>query len=271
VSTFVVGDVHGRRAQLRALVSMIPRDESRDTLVLVGDLVDRGTDIPGTIEDVVALKLACPDGVVSLRGNHEQMLLDYVEGAATIWLHAAIGSEATIEQYTGEPVRVRSERDLRLLRRRFSESVPTEHLDFFRSTPLYHEDEFAIYVHAGLDAGKHPRDTDPAHLLWSRDPDFYKSYAGKPCVFGHTPTPLLPLRGRLGHHGIYMYNSAVGIDTGYSDSSPLSCLQLPELNLYQSYADGRTATHQLSSFVPEPLRAVQRRYAAQPGAAIAGV
>ena len=46
VSTFVVGDVHGRRSQLRRLLDMLPRDPARDTLVLLGDLIDRGEDVP---------------------------------------------------------------------------------------------------------------------------------------------------------------------------------------------------------------------------------
>jgi hypothetical protein len=92
-----------------------------------------------------------------------------------------------------------------------------------------------------------------------RDMDFYKNYRGKPCVFGHTPTPLLPLRGRLGRHGIYISHSAVGLDTGYNHQSPLSCLSLPDFSLYQTFADGREETHQITSFIPEPLREMQRR------------
>jgi hypothetical protein len=57
-----------------------------------------------------------------------------------------------------------------------------------------------------------------------------------------------------------MCHSAVGIDTGYIDTSPLSCLQLPDLLLYQSFADGNDATHHITTFVPEPLRAMQKRH-----------
>jgi serine/threonine protein phosphatase 1 len=44
--------------------------------------------------------------------------------------------------------------------------------------PFYHEDELAIYVHAGLDEGKHPRESSQISLLWMRDMDFYKNYRG---------------------------------------------------------------------------------------------
>ena len=114
-------------------------------------------------------------------------------------------------------------------------------------------------MHAGLDEGKHPSESSQMSLLWMRDMDFYKNYRGKPCVFGHTPTPLLPLRGRLGRHGIYISHSAVGLDTGYNHQSPLSCLSLPDFNLYQTYADGREETYQITSFIPETLKEMQRK------------
>jgi hypothetical protein len=89
--------------------------------------------------------------------------------------------------------------------------------------------------------------------------DFYKNYRGKPCLFGHTPTSFLPLRGRVGRHGIYIFHSAIGIDTGYNLSSPLSCLSLPDFTLYQAFADGREETHQITSFIPETLKAMQAK------------
>ncbi|HEV7889706.1 MAG TPA: metallophosphoesterase [Pyrinomonadaceae bacterium] len=259
MSTFVVGDVHGRRAQLRLLLSTLPREAGRDTLVLLGDLIDRGEDIPGTVEDVLALKGEAPEGrVVILRGNHEQMLLDFLDEGAPLWLHPAVGSYHTFGQYTS----LRLTDELRSwweeAQRRVRDSIPAGHLEFFRSLPLFHEDEHAFYVHAGLDGEKHPCETDARHLLWSRNPDFYKHYYGKPCVFGHTPTPLLPLLGRLGRHGIYVSHSAIGIDTGYDSECALTCLRLPEFELFQAFADGRTAHFHMTNFIPEPFRAFQR-------------
>ena len=257
--TFVVGDIHGRCAQLLNLLDMLPRDPLSDTLVFLGDLIDRGADAPGCVDHILKLRRENPERVVCLRGNHEQMLMDFLDGQTSIWLTPVTGGERTFEQYTGYPVRVRTEADLEEMRRVFEEKFPAEHLEFMQSLPFYYEDEHAIYVHAGLDEGKHPSESSRMSLLWMRDMDFYKNYRGKPCVFGHTPTPLLPLRGRLGRHGIYISHSAVGLDTGYNHQSPLSCLSLPDFNLYQTFADGREETHQITSFIPEQLREMQRR------------
>ncbi|MEO6393010.1 MAG: metallophosphoesterase family protein [Pyrinomonadaceae bacterium] len=258
MKTFVIGDIHGRRGQMNALLDLMPRDESVDTLVFLGDLIDRGDDAPGVVADVLALKAINPDRVITIRGNHEQMLLDCIDEGAGLWFTPAAGGEFTYHQYTGTYLEIDSVADLTAARDRISRAVPAEHVEFFRSMPYFHEDEYALYVHAGLLPDKHPRDTHPRVLLWTRDVEFYRNYHGKPCIFGHTPTPYLPLMGRIGRHGIYIANSAVGIDTGYNDQSPLSCLQLPEFQLYQAFADGRTTTHHITMFVPDSLRAMHQ-------------
>jgi serine/threonine protein phosphatase 1 len=258
MSTFVIGDIHGRRAQLHNIMQMIPRDAASDTLVFLGDLIDRGADAPGVVSDVIELKREQPERVITLRGNHEQMLLDCIDEGAGIWFAPKTGGARTFEQYTGCALRLKSEADFDAAHRKIIGAIPSEHIEFFRLMPLYHEDDYALYVHAGLDHGKHPRETDPHALLWTRDMEFYKHYMGKPCLFGHTPTPFLPLRGRLGRHGIYIFHSAIGIDTGYDIHSPLSCLELPGFTLYQAFADGHTATHHITTLIPETLRAMQR-------------
>lgn len=259
MKTYIIGDIHGRCAQLLNLLDMLPRDPETDTLVFLGDLIDRGADAPGCVDHILKLCRDNPERVICLRGNHEQMLLDFVDGTSNIWLTPVTGGERTFEQYTGEMVRVDSEQDLENLRHTLEDSLPIEHLQFMQHLPFYYEDEYAIYVHAGLDEGKHPREGSQLALLWLRDMDFYKNYRGKPCIFGHTPTPLLPLRGRLGRHGIYISHSAVGLDTGYNNHSPLSCLSLPDFSLFQTFADGREEKHQITSFIPEALKAMQRK------------
>jgi serine/threonine protein phosphatase 1 len=261
MKTFVIGDIHGRRAQLHCLLDMIPREAATDTLVFLGDLIDRGADAPGVVADVIEVQREQPERVITLRGNHEQMLLDCIDEGARIWFAPKTGGARTFEQYTSSALRIKTEDDFTAAQQKIADAIPAEHIEFFRRMPFYYEDDYALYVHAGLDHGKHPRETDPHALLWMRDMEFYKHYTGKPCLFGHTPTPFLPLRGRLGRHGIYIFHSAIGIDTGYDVHSPLSCLELPSFNLYQAFADGHTALHHITMLIPETLRAMQRAHA----------
>jgi serine/threonine protein phosphatase 1 len=102
MKTFVVGDVHGRCAQLHGLLEMLPRDEAADTLVFLGDLIDRGPDAPGCVDLVMKLQQNNRERVLCLRGNHEQMLLDFIEGSANLWITPVSGGERTIEKYVGK-------------------------------------------------------------------------------------------------------------------------------------------------------------------------
>src|SRR6185436_3540749 len=126
MKTFVVGDIHGRCAQLQGLLDMLPRDETTDTLIFIGDLIDRGADVPGCVELVRKLCSENPARVICLRGNHEQMLLDFIDGANTVWVDTSTGSAQTFAQYTGKPLRFETEADLDAARRLIAQSVPAE-------------------------------------------------------------------------------------------------------------------------------------------------
>ncbi len=144
MKTFVIGDVHGRRAQLQSLLEMLPRDERSDMLVFLGDLIDRGPDAPGCVAHVIKLSQENPERVTCLRGNHEQMLLDFIGGTSNLWITPVTGGERTFEQYAGHSLTVNSELDLEEARHTIENKIPREHLEFFRERPYYYEDEFAI-------------------------------------------------------------------------------------------------------------------------------
>ena len=72
---FVIGDLHGMVPLLRALLDHVRFDPSGDRLFSVGDLIDRGEDSPG------ALDLLDEPWFHAVRGNHEDMLLDYLLSA----------------------------------------------------------------------------------------------------------------------------------------------------------------------------------------------
>src|SRR5207237_3841736 len=155
MKTFVVGDIHGRCAQLLNLLDLLPL-ESADKLVFLGDLIDRGPDVPGCVEHVLNLCTENPDQVICLRGNHEQMLLDFLDEVSTIWMTTATGGDQTFSQYAETPLRLRTEADFHEARDVIARKIPADQIEFFRQLPLYHEDDYALYVHAGLETGKHP-------------------------------------------------------------------------------------------------------------------
>lgn len=239
MATYVIGDIHGRAHLLEQLIRDVPWDIKNDKIVFLGDLIDRGKDSPGVVDRVIQLAEANPN-IVVLRGNHEQMLLDCLEYGELNWLIPENGGQATLISYGIKLHEIEDIADIK---------IPEEHLNFLQSLSYYHEDEQAIYVHAGLIPGEHPSETDPDVLLWTRDLDFYRGYHGKLCFFGHTPTHYLPKDGRR-KFGIYIHGGCVGVDTSGLEDSPLSCLNVETFALYQAYPNGRTDVERLRAQKP---------------------
>lgn len=201
---FAVGDIHGSFDQLQDLIQKIPIDFATDTLVFIGDYIDRG---PGSVEVVdylLDLKKRVPE-VIFLKGNHEDMLEKYLDGTDR-FTYLLNGGQNTLDCY------------LRKTHSTNNYPIPADHLEFFRSLRLYYETEDYIFVHAGLRPKVPLADQESEDLLWIRDKFIYSKYDfGKPVVFGHTPLEK-PLVDR----------NKIGIDTGAVYGNALTCVQLPD-------------------------------------------
>ena len=224
----MVGDVHGHLAKLQALLPRLyERAQPGDCLVFVGDYVDRGPDSRGVIDLVLEQADGAWDGpVVTLMGNHEEMMLDYVSGAGRydpeIWLEN--GGTQTIASYAG-PGRSRG----------WMEQVPAEHLEFLEALGAWHQDENGIYVHAGIPPGRRPEEVPESTLRWIRNEFIESDYQwDRVVVFGHTPQ-YEEERGRFRFLEPARLRwrpldrpEKIGIDTGAAYGGPLTAVVLPE-------------------------------------------
>jgi serine/threonine protein phosphatase 1 len=207
---FAVGDVHGCRSQLEDLLGGLDLRPETDSVVFIGDYIDRGPDSRGVVEAVLDLRRRVP-GVICLIGNHERLFLDFLEdpGAAAMFL--GNGGSATLRSYA-----------LRAEDRPGIDALPEEHRRFFESLVLRYETERYLFVHAGLRPGVPLSDQDPWDLLWIRG-EFIRSTAsfGKVVVFGHTPFP-----------EPYVDGVKIGIDTGAVYGGRLTCVELPAMRFH---------------------------------------
>jgi serine/threonine protein phosphatase 1 len=238
--TFVIGDVHGERAHLDRVLDRLPRVAADDTLVLLGDYLDRGPDSRGVIERLRRLPEQTAGKVVFLRGNHEDIYLRALAGDLELgfFLGRHNGAAEALRSFTdrelvpGAPLT--HDEAIELLDP--ARWIPRPVARWLAALPVWYEDDHAIYVHAGLDGEgavwKHPRDGAQKPLLWMRERDFYLQYEGKPVVFGHTPTSELPPAepGR----GVWRRGPLVGLDTGCGRGGWLSAIELPSGTVYDS-------------------------------------
>jgi serine/threonine protein phosphatase 1 len=203
-----IGDIHGRLDRLNRLLAALPADR---TLIFLGDYIDRGPDSRGVIDRL--LRLARLRDCVCLCGNHEDMLLNALdgayEGAVSDWLQN--GGDATQRSYRVSSLR------------RLAEELPAEHFAFLRGLHEHWETEEFVFVHAGITAAG-PQATDRDTKLWMRIAADEAFGYGKTVICGHTPYTS-PVRGP----------DWINIDTGCGKlpSAPLTALLLPELEIVQ--------------------------------------
>lgn len=244
--TFAIGDIHGEIDQLLALLRMLPALDAEDTLVFVGDYVDRGPHSADVIGCLRGLQQNASAKVVCLRGNHEDAWLRVVEkGWDEFVFPPRNGCLATMRSFTGGPqVKLGDMPTREEAEPLFGGTFfPADVLEWLRALPVFYEDKHAIYVHAGLPQvnGKflHPSEVpDPLVMMWLRTRAFFESYRGKPVVVGHTVTEDLPQE--LSQYtpedptDLFAGEAVFGIDTGCGNGGFLTALELPSRKVYES-------------------------------------
>lgn len=203
-----IGDIHGCCETLDALLEELAPGKD-DKLIFVGDYVDRGPCSRAVIDRLIGLRdeLDC----VFLRGNHEQLMLAYVDyGEYDAW--AMNGGVMTLNSYLD------SNRQL---------AVPMNHIDFIRETTLYYDTPDYFFVHAGADPrltiAENIESADEDVFLWERSHLRARTLAWeKTVVCGHTPVEE-PINDEL----------LINIDTGcvyfmHPGRGALTAVRLPE-------------------------------------------
>jgi hypothetical protein len=195
--TVIVGDLHGCRAELEALLAKAAFS-SDDRLVMVGDLVVRGPDPAGALD--LLLKL----GARAVRGNHEDRLLRCREGST------AAGDA----------------------QREAMAALKGRHWAFLEALPLWLDlpEHGVRVVHAGVVPGVPIEQQSPRALMWMRCLDaagrpvekrgealWGAAYRGPPhVVFGHNAADEPQI-----------HPDATGLDTGCVYGGRLTALVLP--------------------------------------------
>lgn len=216
---YAVGDVHGCLALLDRMLAAITADNSAratatTTLVMVGDLIDRGLESRGVVERMMEVPEGF-DALVILRGNHEQFLLDALTHPEAVWDGwLSHGGRQTLASY-GIPERLAMGDPARLaeaLRR----EIPPRHLDLFEAMPLSWRCGDYFFAHAGVRPRVALNRQTARDLLMIRG-EFLESETdhGAVVVHGHSIGEQVEIR-----------SNRIGLDTGAYRTGILSAVRL---------------------------------------------
>jgi serine/threonine protein phosphatase 1 len=215
---YAVGDVHGRLDLFEVLIDAIERDdlEASDleaTVVLLGDLVDRGPDSAGVVDRARAWQ--AERRVHLLAGNHEEMFLHSLEDVGVLRHFLRHGGRQTALSY-GIPRDEYDRATMEDVQAMLLAAVPNEHRRFLNKARNYHVAGDYLFVHAGIAPDVPLEEQQDHHLRWIREPflDHTEPHAHF-VVHGHTITD-----------GIDERPNRIGIDTGAYQSGRLTALVL---------------------------------------------
>lgn len=223
--TIAIGDIHGCAKALRALVEMI-RPGRDDTLIPLGDCVDRGPESRQVIDELLSLREKCH--LVPLLGNHEEMMLDFYDGRPQPdnWLE--VGGAATVESYRGADGTLAP--------------PPAEQIDFIRTWGDCFETNSHFFVHASYEPERPLANQHWKTMRWQslkyEVPAPHVS--GKTAVVGHTSLKDGEVLD-LGH--------LICIDTFCWGGGWLTALETTTGQIWQVDRDGRLR-HNSEAFQP---------------------
>ena len=153
-----VADLHGQRAHLAALLDYLDGElGTHYRLCTLGDYVDNGQDIPGLLDDLIALQASRGDRFVPIIGNHDLALLRtlgwpgeapneawYASWSGRYW-NGGLGTPQVYAQHqkAGLPRSAKA----------FAALFPASHRAFLAGLPWYHDAGDYLFVHAGMKMG----------------------------------------------------------------------------------------------------------------------
>ncbi|MDQ0315197.1 metallophosphoesterase family protein [Amorphus orientalis] len=218
---YAVGDIHGRADLLGAILAEIERDLTRNPCddvveIFLGDYIDRG----GHSRAVIDMLREDPshDGErICLKGNHEDMLLEFLEDPEVLILWMQNGGQPTLSSYGITPPAEVSAKTVNQVRDQLSEALGPQRA-FLSGLATSHVEGDYLFVHAGIRPGVSLEAQEPEDLMWIREP--FLSFDGPlpHCVVhGHTPVEQPEIRP-----------FRIDIDTGAVMSGVLTCLVLEE-------------------------------------------
>ena len=201
---YAIGDIHGRLDLLTAMIARIRADlaarpHPHPLVVFLGDYIDRGPEVRGVVEALIALA-ADPLPTRFLLGNHDSYVRAYLDDPDWYdrtyhWLHENMGGNATLASYGvpgaswGRPEATRAA---------FAAAFPAEHMAFIDACELMIPLGGYLFVHAGIRPGVPLEAQARDDLIWIREPFLTGTATSAPRSCTATPSSRRSSTGRIG-------------------------------------------------------------------------
>jgi len=168
--SYIIGDIHGCSKTFKKLIIEKIAIKKTDKIYCIGDYVDRGPDSKAVINFILRLRRKGYH-IHTLRGNHEQLLLDSIKDEQSFTHWTKNGGDTTLESFKIDSVK----------------KLKPVYLNFFKRTKYYIQTKDFMLVHAGLNFSADNPLADKHSMLWIRNFSVDSSFLkGRILIHGHT-------------------------------------------------------------------------------------
>ena len=208
---YAIGDVHGCNSLLiRLLTTISPQKD--DTLIFLGDVIDRGANSKGVLDTIIYYQSICQ--VILIQGNHEEMMLGAIHDKEYLKYWLKFGGIETLQSF-GVMI---NQQGLR--------QIPYAYYKLLKSSLTYYETEDFIFTHATPFANIEMNQQTDEGLRWRFiPPDGQDRHiSGKTVICGHSAQE----SGKVYHE-----DGLICIDTHAYGGGALTALEVTSMQVYQ--------------------------------------
>ncbi len=206
-----IGDIHGCFDSLKELVESKIQLDKNDTLVLLGDYIDRGDKSKEVIVYIIGLQKKNYN-IIPLIGNHELLLLETFEDEKNKRKWFQNGGGETLKSFGVDSIK----------------DISLKHLKFFKNLLSYFSIEDYLFVHAGFNDKILNPFQDTYSMVWECQVEYLNPLlAEKTIIHGHRPITIEYCEKQIDEK-----KQVINIDTGCVYKEKVGYGKLTAIELY---------------------------------------
>lgn len=156
---YALTDIHGYFDILKETMKKVDLSDD-NKLIFLGDYIDGGPHSRQTLEYLYNLQKQFPENVIVLRGNHEDMFVDWFENNVNIGILQEDEGLNTLKTFLKDNQfdiivnylrKGKTLYEINSIVKKYIKKNYPELIEWIKKMPLYYETEDQIFVHAGVD------------------------------------------------------------------------------------------------------------------------
>ncbi|GAB3046104.1 metallophosphoesterase [Virgibacillus ainsalahensis] len=229
--TFFISDIHGNFCSFKKLIDHVKLNPEEDRLIVGGDMINRGPRSAQVLQWVKEHTNKYPENIHVIIGNHEEMMIWFMKELSPIWME--FGGDETVKSFKS----VYGDEN--------GWGVAEDYAFWLETLPLIYEDEYAIYVHAGLEILAEKKE-QPRDIVWMNKKELLEVSERK---WNHWSNGKFIYRGHNPHSTVHLDGWFIHCDLGSGifdgDSAALALVEVTQNRYFRCSTDGEVTVHDI--------------------------